>query len=63
MTGRLTIGVNNALSGAVIADRVTCNPGSGGTSSISYTHNYINEIRQVLGTYRENSMSYKSTKR
>lgn len=63
VTGRLTIGVNNALSGAVIADRVTCNPGSGGTSSISYTHNYINEIRQVLGTYRENSMSYKSTKR
>jgi len=60
VTGTLTVGVNNTLSGAVIAGRIDCNPGSGGTSSISYTHNYINDIRQILGTYRENSMSYKT---
>lgn len=60
VTGRLTVGVNNTLSGAVIANEVRCEPGSGGTSSISYTGNYINDIRQILGTYRENSMSYKT---
>lgn len=61
VTGRLTVGVNNTLSGAVIANEIRCEPGSGGTSSISYTHNYINDIRQILGTYRENSMSYKTS--
>ncbi len=60
VTGTLTVGVNNTLSGAIIANRVDCNPGTGGTSSISYTHNYVNDIRQILGTYRENSMSYKT---
>ncbi len=61
VTGRLTVGVNNTLSGAIIANEIRCEPGSGGTSSISYTHNYINDIRQILGTYRENSMSYKTS--
>lgn len=58
VTGHLRIGVNNSLSGAVIARRATCTPGSGGQSEIAYTHNFMNEVRLKLGTYRENNFTF-----
>ena len=58
VTGTLTVGNGNTLGGAVVARSLTCNPGSG-IAIIEYNHNVVKSIRQKLGLYRENTLTYR----
>jgi type II secretory pathway pseudopilin PulG len=56
--GTLTLGAGSSIAGAVVANRVVCNP-SGGRAYIEYSSSVLNLMRRTLGLYRENNMTYK----
>ncbi len=56
--GTLTLGAGTSIAGAIVANRVVCNP-SGGRAYIEYSSSVLNLMRRTLGLYRENNMTYK----
>jgi hypothetical protein len=57
VNGRLTIGKDNSLSGAVLARNVTCAP-SAGQAVFEYNSSLVTTVRQRLALYRENNLTY-----
>jgi len=57
VTGRLTMGRDNSLSGAITAQRITCNP-TAGQSTFEYNNTIVRNTRNKLGLYRENNLAH-----
>lgn len=56
VTGTLTLGRDNSMSGTVVARRFVSNPGSG-QAVIEYNSNLVTTVRQKLALYRENNLT------
>lgn len=54
VTGHLSVGRDNSLAGAVVANSVSCTQ----QAFIEYNPTILNTVRNALGLYRENTLSY-----
>jgi len=55
VTGNLTITASNQIGGAVVANKVTCQPGN--SAILEYNDSIMKSVRQRLGLYSESNLS------
>lgn len=58
VTGTLTVGNGNSLGGATVAQSLQCSPGNG-VAVIEYSSKVVQQIKNTLGLYRENALTFR----